>query len=725
MPKSLAKALELHQQGDWSGAAESYRQVLAADPQNPSALHLLGVLEHQRGNQAKAIDLIGQAVSLQPNAAAFHANLGEAYRSLGQFDRAIGCYSMALRLAPDFPQALANLGLAQQAQGKLTEAEAQFRRALEVQPDFAAGHNNLGVLLRESARPQEALQHFRRAVECDESFAPAVSNLGQLLTEAGQVAEGLAHCQHAVRLQPNVAAIHHNFGNALRLSNRPTEARAAYLEALRLNPRLAAAHVQLGLLLWNEGQAAQAAVWLKQATELEPDNVNHWSHLAELYDELEEFALSTPCWQRVLQLDPQRAAAHVSLGWALQEQGRLSYAEQCYRDALREQPNFASAIANLGGLHEEYGDLATAERCFREALRIVPDSPIFHARLATLLRSRLPAADQAALEALLQTDLSPGFRARLCFALAHVFDAQCHYESAAEYLREAHRLARDSCPPSRVYRPEEHERFVDNLIRAFDDSLCVRLQDAGAQSRQPVFIFGLPRSGTTLLEQVLACHSQVYAAGELRVARRTFDAVPAAAGERGSTFDALPLLTSQAVDRLAAQHLRELAELADLARPPAPRIVDKLPDNYLYLGLLAVLFPRATFVHARRDLRDAALSCWMTDFRSIHWANEPQHIVSRFAQYQRLMQHWRGVLNVTIHDFDYEEVVTDLEANARRLVAACGLDWEPDCTMPHRAQRPVRTASLTQVREPVYQRSVARWRNYEQPLAELFDLLKV
>ncbi len=148
-----------------------------------------------------------------------------------------------------------------------------------------------------------------------------------------------------------------------------------------------------------------------------------------------------------------------------------------------------------------------------------------------------------------------------------------------------------------------------------------------------------------------------------------------------------------------------------------------MPDNYLYVGLLAGLFPQATLIHCRRDLRDVAVSCWLTDFRSIRWANDPAHIASRFQQYHRLMQHWRTVLPGRLCEVDYEQTVTDLEGVARQLVAACGLGWEPACLEFHRTQRPIRTASVTQVRQPVYQQSVARWKKYERELAELFAAL--
>ncbi len=172
--------------------------------------------------------------------------------------------------------------------------------------------------------------------------------------------------------------------------------------------------------------------------------------------------------------------------------------------------------------------------------------------------------------------------------------------------------------------------------------------------------------------------------------------------------------------RLAEQHLERLAAIDG---GQSPRIVDKMPDNYMYLGLLSLVFPNATFIHCRRDLRDVAVSCWITDFRSIRWANDPEHIASRFNQYHRLMEHWHTVLPVPLHEVDYEDTVTDLESVARRLVAACGLEWEPACLEFYKNERPVRTASVAQVRQPVYQRSVARWKNYEPALSTLFTAL--
>lgn len=258
---------------------------------------------------------------------------------------------------------------------------------------------------------------------------------------------------------------------------------------------------------------------------------------------------------------------------------------------------------------------------------------------------------------------------------------------------------------------------MDRVRAAFDADFCARLRDAGSESERPVFIFGLPRSGTTLVEQVLASHSQVHGAGELRLGRDHFEAL--GGGKEEQALATVATLDAETIRRLAQTHLEHLRALDGTA----VRIVDKMPDNYLYLGVLAALFPRATFIHCRRDVRDVAVSCWMTQFRSISWANHPDHIAARFRDYGRLMQHWQGVLPVPLLEVRYEDMVADLEGQARRLIEACGLVWESACMHFHRTQRPVRTASVSQVRQPLYSRSVARWKHYTEPAGPLSSLI--
>jgi tetratricopeptide (TPR) repeat protein len=717
----LRDALTLHQAGRLEDAARRYQDVLSTEPQHADALHLLGVLRHQQGQPDRAVELIGRAVVLLPGVAPFHSNLAEAYRALGQLERAVGCCRTALRLAPDYPEAACNLGMALHDLGRDSEAVEHLRHAIALRPDFATAHNNLGMVLRELGEHEQALAHFRTAVELAPEYAPARTNLSLALLEHGQLDEALRHAEEAVRLQADTAALHHNLGNVLLGLGKPVEARAAFMEALRLDPDLAAALDRVAATLEEEGKHEAAIPWLRQAIELEPENADHWEHLASLHSEQECWAEVVRCYDRVLQLRPT-AAAHVGAGWGLQEQGRLEEARQHFEMAVGLDPQGGAGHLNLGGLHEELGDMTLAEGAFREALQLQPEFALAHARLATLLRGKLPDADLAAVERRAgASGLADGPRARLLFGLAQVYDGRGDHARAAECLEQANALAcSEASRRHRTYDPTEHERFVTNLISHFTQDLFDRLAGAGTTSNRPGFVLGLPRSGTTLIEQVLGSHSRVHAAGELRFGRQTFEAIPHVVGADLLPLPSLPLLDAAGILRLADQHLDSLAAL-DGGRCAV--VVDKMPDNYLYLGLLAILFPHATFIHCRRDLRDVAVSCWMTDFRSIRWANDPGHIASRFTQYRRIMAHWQAVLPRKIHEVDYEDTVTDLEGVARRLVAACGLEWEPGCQAFYENKRPVRTASLTQVRQPVYRKSVGRWKNYECALRDLFALL--
>ena len=719
MNDALILGFRHHQQGRLDEAARLYQSVLAQRPGDPEAMHLLGVVALQKGDYRRAAEQIGQAIARKPGSAVYHANLAEALRSLGQLDRAAECCRTALRLHPHSAEAANCLGLVLLAQGKNEEAAAQFREALRLKPDYGIACNNLGNALRLMGDLDGAMAHFRQATVIDPQLAEAHSNLGQLLLERHQPHEALAHLQTAVRLRPNLAEARNNLGNALRETGRLAEARQSYAEALRINPSLAMTYNNMGQALQEENALSDAIAWHQRAIDLEPGVARFHSNLASLLTEWEKYDEALAIYRRALELDSTYAEAHCGLGSVRHEQGQFAEAQAHYREALRHKPDLPAAHCALGTVREELGDFPDAERCWRTALRYDPRLAGAHAALATLRRAKLPDEDLAGMRQLLaDPDLHPDRRSALHFGLAQVLDAKGAYDAAGESLRQANALALAGARKRGLeYDPAAHERFVSGMIAVCTPAFFERVRGFGLETERPIFIVGLPRSGTTLTEQILAAHSQVFGAGELRFGRDDFEAL---AVEDGYRLDALARLDTATTHRIAERHLAQLHEL----NADRPRVVDKMPDNYLYLGLLAVLFPKATFIHCRRDLRDTAVSCWMTNFRSIRWANDPEHIVTRSHHYQRLMRHWREVLPVRMLDVDYEETVADVEGTARRLLDWCGLEWEPACVRFHEGTQPIRTASVAQVRQPIYRRSVARWKHYEKSLGALFARLE-
>ncbi len=696
-----------------------YRNVLAAQPDHPDALHLLGVVALQKGDHGRAAEHIGRAIARNPRNVAYQVNLAEAFRGLGQLDRAAECCRTALRLQPHSAEAANNLGMVLLDAGRTEEAADQFRQALRIKPDFGMACNNVGNAMRLLGNLDGAVTHFRRAAEIDANLAEAHSNLGQLLLERHQPREALAHLRTAVRLRPGLAEARNNLGNALRESGRLAEARQSYAEALRINPALAMTYNNMGQVLQEENSLDDALAWYQRALQLDAGSARIHTNLASLLAEQEKYDDALSLFRRALELDPNYAEPHTGLGGVRHEQGHFEQAEEHFREALRHKPDLPGAHCALGIVREELGDFKDAEHCWREALRYDPHLAGAYAALATLQRGKLPDDDLTAMRRLLaDPDLHESRRSSLQFGLAQVLDSRGAYDETGESLRQANALALAGRQKrGQGYDPAVHARFINGMIATCSPAFFERVHGIGLDSGRPIFIVGLPRSGTTLTEQILASHSKVFGAGELRFAREDFEAL-APDDDRG--LEALARLDGPTSRRIGEQHLARLREL----NADRPHVVDKMPDNYLYLGLLAALFPAAKFIHCRRDLRDIAVSCWMTNFRQIRWANDTDHIASRFEEYRRIMDHWQRVLPVPVLEVEYEETVADLEGVARRLVDWCGLDWEPACLDFHEGKRPVRTASVSQVRQPIYRRSVARWKHYEMSLGDLFDLLK-
>ena len=367
-------------------------------------------------------------------------------------------------------------------------------------------------------------------------------------------------------------------------------------------------------------------------------------------------------------MTPGYAEAHNNLGNVFLYQGKLGHAAACYRQVV--QLELSGAASDQPERHESVagGQLAVRTRPQHAEMSNVLGEAFVH--LATILRSRLPEDDLLAMRRLLsEPHLRDDARAAFHFGLAHALDARGDYGAAAEHFREAN-AARLAALEQRKqpYSPDEHRSWIRDVLATCTPEFFARASGFGLETEEPVFIVGLPRSGTTLVEQILASHSRVFGGGELPYGKETFQSLPGAMNRSNAPLQCLSDLDRETARRLAQWHADRLRALD--AR--ALRIVDKMPDNYQYLGLLRVLFPRARVIHCRRDLRDVALSCWMTNFTSVPWACDPDQIISQFEAYSRLMAHWRKVLPSPPLDVDYEQIVEDTEgvAPACRMVRA-------------------------------------------------------
>jgi tetratricopeptide (TPR) repeat protein len=508
------------------------------------------------------------------------------------------------------------------------------------------------------------------------------------LMRQGNVDAAIIHCREAIRLKPDFLAIHYVLGEVLWRQGDKVSALVHFRQTVLLDPASGEAHNNLGRGLTDHGAYDEALVHCREAVRLRPD----------------------------------LAAAHANLGNVLQALGRLDEAKACLVEALRLDPDLAITHVSLANVWEQLGHFDRALDSLREVLRCDPRHAGALARLAMRVRDKLPEGEQATIESLLaDPKLFLVARIQLQFGLAQVLDARAEYERAAELSIRANALQlADFRNRGLAYDHQGHHAVIDQLIAGFSTSFFERVRGFGVDSERPVFIVGLPRTGTSLTEQILASHPRVFGAGELKLAHQLLETLRASTGRRETPLVFLENLDRESTRHLAHQYLNELAALNNTA----DRVVDKMPDNTVYLGLIATLFPRAKLIHCRRDVRDVALSCWITNFRDVRWASDPDQIASRFAEHERLMEHWRQVLPVPVLEVQYEALVADLEKWARAMVDWCGLEWDPACLEFHKTGRPVRTSSVAQVRQPVYSSSVGRWKHYETLLAPLFAKLK-
>jgi len=677
----VARAVFFQRKGRLAEAEQLYRSVLRDTPDHPAVLEGLGVLSFGRGQIAEAADLFARGVASRPDSALMHANLGEALRLLGRLQEASDHLHSALALDPRLAQAWNSLGLLAHDQARHADSEAACREAIRLQPRFAAAYINLGNALGSLNRRAEAAHALRTAVMLEPQNPIALTNLGQNLSHAGDARsldEAESLCRRAVSLAPQLPHALSNLGNVLFLKGQTEEAIECFRQVLG-------------------GDAAES----ESAAGSASPGGGHGQCL------------------------PQ---AHHGLGLSLLEQGKIDEAEVNFTEALRLDPALAVSWIALSRLQAERGEFEQSCNSARSALALGSELAEGCWRLAINLRDRLPEDELGLMRDLLDShDLSDSQRALLNFGLAAVLDAQGHYAQAAVHLEAANALqATSKAARGLKYDPEQHHRFIDRMIASFSSEFLSQRRGWGDVDPRPVFVIGLPRSGTTLTEQILASHREVHGAGELNEVHRVFRTLPKFVGRPDrDPFDALHELTPASTKTAARSYLDALGSLAPGA---ASRVVDKMPDNFRLIGLISLLWPGARVIVCRRDLRDIALSCWQTGFEGTPWTNEWEHIARRFADYQRMMDHWQRIRPVPCLHISYEQLVDDLEDHARRLIDFIGLDWDPACLDYHATQRVVRTASLVQVRQPLYTRSVGRWRRYEtsiQPFLQACERLGV
>jgi len=544
--------------------------------------------------------------------------------------------------------------------------------------------------------------------------APLLALATQFL-RAGRPADAIAPLRDAAVLQPSNANIQHDLGLACLEVGRVSDAIAALQRAVASNPRYGDAYFRLGIALEKMGDISGALAAYDHATKLLPSLAEAWFRAGALFYTLGHRDQAIGCFRRAAATAARTSYGRLAQARALLIEDRNQEAEQVLREALAADPANAMAYDLLGNLLSEIGRFDEARACFERAIAL---APLLAGSYYELVRCRPVTSDDDGLPQQMEAALAtPGLEAwqrqRLHLAIGKAAEDLGDYGLAMQHFDAADAVRRGSVPfDSAAFSIE-----IDRLIARCTPEWMARAPELGSSDATPVLIIGMPRSGTTLVEQIVSMHPEVGAGGELHF----WNQRGAEWHRSGAAGDETPVVATEFVAKAAADYLGVLRAIA----PTAARVTDKMPFNFLWAGLIHLVFPRALIIHCRRAAVDTALSIHQTHFHpTLAFPTGGAELVAYFRDYQRLIAHWRSVLPVDrFLEVDYEDLTRAPEPVIRRLIAACGLPWHDACLRPENNPRAVNTPSKWQARQPIYRTSVARWRRYEPWLGALRELV--
>ena len=695
--QTLLKAKSHAKRGEVEEAHKLYHNVLQAFPKNGRAQKGLEALRKTKA----------PATTQNPPQELLHELL--AHFQNGRYGDAEKLAAPITQEFPEHPFAWKVLGVVLGATGRKSQAEQAMQKAVALSPQDANTHNNLGVILQELGRLDEAEASFLQAIALKPVLAESHNNLGVTLKELGRLDEALASYNQAIALKPDYAEAHNNLGVTLADLGRFDEALASYNQAIALMPDYAEAHFSLGITLKELGRLNEALASYNQAIASKPDYAEAHNNLGVTLKELGRLDEALASYNQAIELKPDYPEAHFSLGNTLKELGRLDEALASYNQTIALKPDYAEPHNNLGVALTDLGRLDEALASYNQAIALKPDYAEAHRHLASI--KKFDEQDEQysdMLKLYLNEDILDEQRCHINFGLAKACEDLGNFEQAFVHYLEGNEIRKKFLK----YDITQDVRLFRRIKSAYPKIKSHTLEPAKlSEGLTPIFIVGMPRSGTTLVEQIISSHSQITGAGELAYAAQFGSNIAAGFSE---------------ISDKALLHFRHnyLAKLENVSNGNVI-ISDKMPLNFRYIGLLCAAFPEAKIIHIKRN---PAAVCWanfkqLFASKNMNYCYALDDIVGYFQLYDNLMEFWKRMHCIQFYTVDYELLTINQESETRQLIDYLGMDWDEKCLSPQNNKRPVTTASHVQVREKVYKGSSQQWKKYEPFLNGAFDSL--
>ncbi len=673
--EQLDNLLKYYQNGKYADAEKLSLNITQEFPDHQFAWRVLAVVLQQTGKIKESLNASQKFVQLEPMDSNAHNCLGNAMKEFG----------------------------------KLKEAEKSYKKAIELKPDIAEIHYNLGNTAQDLKKLEEAEKSYKKAIELKPSFAEAFNNLGNTLVDLNKLEESETNYKQAIELKPDFIQAYNNLGNVLLDLKKLEEAELIFRKSLSLNPKFAESHNGLGNILKDLGRFEEAEISFKKAISLKPDLAEPYFNLGNIAKDFNKQEKAESLFRKAIELKPGYPDAYNNLGATLKRLGKLKESELIYRKLLSLNPEFALGYNNLGNTLLEFGNLEEAKSNFRKAIELKSDLAETHRHLS--LVKKFDSKDEQYLkmkELSLNKNISEDQLCHINFGLAKASEDLKDYEQAYLFYRQGNQLRKNLLNHNFNHDTNLYNQLKSHHLQIKQNSLETKSLN---NKLLPIFIVGMPRSGTTLVEQIISSHSLVSGAGELSFI-----------GNFGR--DLAKGLTDINLEAILEFRKKYLSKLQNFSNGNLI-VTDKMPNNYHYIGLIIAAFPEAKIVHVKRNPAAVCWSIYKNYFASndLDYCHQLDDIIKYYELYKDLMKFWKKEFSKKIYDIDYELLTVNQEGETRKLINYIGLNWEDKCLQPQNNTRNINTASSAQVREKVYQGSSQKWKKFKPYLNGKLDRL--
>jgi tetratricopeptide (TPR) repeat protein len=720
-PTAQMQALiTLYNQGEMAQTERQCRIALQAFPRSVTLLNLLGAAFQMQGKLDFAASAFAKAIELNPKDAQLHNNYGVVLLALSSFEKARSCFLKALKLMPDYVEAHNNLGNALRSLEQLDAALTIYDKAISIQPTYGQAHYNRGVTLQQMQQMSAALVSYEHALAVQPEFIEAYINRGAIFQQLGKTDEAIANYELALAIDPGHAETHNNLGIIYAGTDDHERAQTYYEKALALKPDYVEGYINLATMLFNRGHICAAIAHIETA--LAHDAKDTMAH--NLYGLLKkaqgDVAGALASYATAIAQNSDFAEPHINKGLALQQSGAHTAALAAFDKAIKINPDHAEAYNNKAVTLQELGRFDAALASYDRAITLAPDYALAYFNRSNLIKDIAPndpmLANMERLFADHNTDRNA--RKKLGFALGATHEKMANYDTSFRFLQQANDLRKAEGD----YHIEDDRALftmITDSYRHFQPH-CQEIKNTQTKNLiQPILIVGMPRSGTSLAEQILASHPDVHGAGELDTLNTLFENLFISPDQKLSAKDMAKLVASE-TETIRAQYFETLTTCAD----GVSIVTDKLPLNFRWAGFIKQIFPEAKIIHLKRDPRAICWSIYKHEFASKGngFAYDIDDLAEFYRLYADMMEVWHRLLPDNIYELNYERLTQSQEKETRALLAYCDLAWAPQCLDFHKTERAVQTASNVQVRKKLYKGSSDAWRHYEKYLGAWMDL---